>query len=883
MNRSSTIQSDPAACGAGDRPAPIDSPPPAPRPRHLSRPGASGWTWWRDAVLRSAGFPARLVRTFADDAAGRDADALTAAIDQERDARRELESGLRLLAMDLRRAPAASGRPEGASVDAAALRRAEKALARGELDATAAAVLPAASQARWRSAVDRLATARRAFDAAYTQAAERLMQTTAKLAADPLLRAAVTWQNHNAVVTAFDPLVRDEAMPGSKRRQREALLANYVQRYAVKNDTIGFFGPMTWVRLAGADEAGTFEAGPNLVRASSLHFEDWAIQLVADGLAADDRYLPWLVARIQPFLRLDRGSLRMPGGDTIPLTEPDRQLLSMCDGQRSVRAIAAALLANPFGHFGAPDEIQRRLRQLQKEQRISLSLGLPTTVGDPDLALGDALQAVDDIGLREQAMALLRRLQAARDAVGDARGDADRLVEAMTGLDDAFRDMTGAETRRRHGEVYGGRGLIYEDCHRDLALELPEESIRPLRDALELVVTGARWFTSEAATAFGRRFDAIYDVLASRSDTPGRVAFPDFWLEIQSFVFGEEPALESLARQLRAHWEDILQPFAEAGCRRVDRSVESIRDRVHDLFGTRDAGWSIARYQCPDVMFCAASPQALLDGEYLAVLGEVHIGGNTLAANLFASQHPDRAGLLQNLRTDLGDRYIIPKLSPDASKTPIRTQWPSDPHGIREILFSKDLVPANPKTALSIGQLTLAREDGVLVVRNAAGGERVGDLQDVVGDFMFLAVINRFGVLTKRRHTPRVTIGRLVVQRETWCIDAVEAGLALDADEATCFRRLRAFAGALGIPSSVFVKVAWEDKPFHLDFDSPIFVRMFAKQLRNALDAGLAQGTVVAFSEMLPDFDDLWLRDASGQAFTAELRLVGLHVDDLGR
>jgi hypothetical protein len=156
-------------------------------------------------------------------------------------------------------------------------------------------------------------------------------------------------------------------------------------------------------------------------------------------------------------------------------------------------------------------------------------------------------------------------------------------------------------------------------------------------------------------------------------------------------------------------------------------------------------------------------------------------------------------------------------------------------------------------------------------------------LLDVVGDFLFLAVINRFGVIRKRRRTPRVAIGQLVVQREAWYVEASEFEHVLDADEAQAFRKMREWASSQEIPAKAFVKVPWEDKPFYVDFDSPVFVRMFCKQLRNALDSGTLDHAMVSLSEMLPDFEQLWLRQDDGQAYTAELRLVALHEDDVGR
>jgi hypothetical protein len=357
------------------------------------------------------------------------------------------------------------------------------------------------------------------------------------------------------------------------------------------------------------------------------------------------------------------------------------------------------------------------------------------------------------------------------------------------------------------------------------------------------------------------------------------VEFVDLWLRIQSSLFGDEIPLRPVVEELQKRWGDIVPFDAAADVRRIEHAVGDIQEKVQRLFHTASPGWNLARYQCPDVMFCASSPQALLEGRYLAVLGEVHVGGHTLATNMFASQHPDRSALLAALRSDLADRYVMPKLSPEASSVPIRTQMLDDPASAIEVLFSRGLVPANPETAIPIAELQVVKQDGRLVVRHKRR-DWSADLMDVIGDFLFLAAINQFSLVPKARHTPRITIGQLVVQRERWQFEAGEFLEVADEDEANCFFNLRQWWAAQELPSSMFVKVSWEAKPFYVDFESPLLVRMFFKQLRNGMVSD-PHGSVVV-SEMLPAFDELWLRDGQGRVYTSELRLVAVHRDDLG-
>jgi Lantibiotic dehydratase, N terminus len=103
------------------------------------------------------------------------------------------------------------------------------------------------------------------------------------VARDPLFQTAVTWQNRAALRNAVVKIANGAAAPGSARRRREEVVASYWQRYCAKNDTIGFFGPLAWGRVADDSPAVQASCG-RLVSESTVCFEAWAIQALAEAL-----------------------------------------------------------------------------------------------------------------------------------------------------------------------------------------------------------------------------------------------------------------------------------------------------------------------------------------------------------------------------------------------------------------------------------------------------------------------------------------------------------------------------------------------------------------------------------------------------------------------
>src|SRR5215469_236750 len=101
-----------------------------------------------------------------------------------------------------------------------------------------------------------------------------------EVAADPLFQEAVAWQNRQALATQVDTIARAVPQSGSKRRRREAVVANYWQRYCAKNDMIGFFGPLAWGRIRD-DGPAVVTRSLGLVAEREVCFETWCMDALA--------------------------------------------------------------------------------------------------------------------------------------------------------------------------------------------------------------------------------------------------------------------------------------------------------------------------------------------------------------------------------------------------------------------------------------------------------------------------------------------------------------------------------------------------------------------------------------------------------------------------
>ncbi|MCA1621649.1 MAG: lantibiotic dehydratase family protein [Acidobacteria bacterium] len=824
---------------------------------------------WRWAGLRGAGFSAAQVRALAAEPSARAADELIEA-EGEVHSRREA-------ALDAVRGALDALRRDGLwenEGERAILVKALRALAKGKTPAVAG--LPVEVAAAVEALAESLSArdaARSAFLGRFAEDAIVVSRSLQEVARSPRFREAVVWQNRQAFHTALQPFLRQEpGAGGAGRKKHKELIASYVQRYCVKNDTIGFFGPVGWARFV--DEGAALEArpGPELIAARRVYFESWCMDALAEKLSADRAMRPWLTPRRVPYLRLQGTTLTLPRSRPFTVPRPQAAAVQLCDGVKTARQIA--LILNRAFPSEVPDEQAgyELLEQLRARWLIQWNLDIVTCL-HPERDLRQALARVEDEGLRSAALADLEELERGRVSVAEAAGDAERLDRAMAELDETFTRISGRTSTRAAGEMYAARTLVYEDCRRDAEVELGPEFLGRLGPPLSMLLDGARWYTYRTAQFYREAFTRVYHEMAQQSGSP-ELDCSAFWARVQPLVLhGHQNAAKTLLPEFQRHWAEILS--LPAGERCVHYTVEQLRPLVRERFEVPGAGWSSACYHSPDVMIAAEDAGAVRRGDYQLILGEFHMGSNTLRGALFVAQHPREEELFSAIESDLptdGLRIGTPKNWQGMTS---RTSPYLTPRSHTCMLVTYDaLNPPEMKKVVDISSFTVVEAGGGLRVRSRDGALDY-DILEAFADAFHMQMINKFKLLGSAGHTPRITIGDLIVARESWLYAPEEFSFAYAKDDAERFTGARRWARERGIPRYVFAKSPVEIKPMYVDFDSPIYVDILAKVVRRTAEFDIDE-KLIAVSEMLPAHGGLWLADAAGEQYTSEFRIVAV-------
>lgn len=838
-------------------------------PTHLVSLDTEQWALWRFICVRGAGFPARQALALA-------APLCAALVDQfivaEAEYVQAQTAALAALNSELLDATGERHTLLVQAFRAVSKLRPPQAFVLSVPDCEAVQTL--------RVAYERLIKLQAELASAFDMAMLNMAQEAQALAGSERFREAVTWQNRQALQTGFETLLRstpEQVVNQAKRRRNSTLVANYIQRYALKNDSIGFFGPIGCGTLAPTGETIAVVPGPQLLEQRTVYFEGWCIEELADALVkADRQLLYWCAPRQMPHLYLTGTQLALPFAPPTKLSVEQAAVFAACTGRHSARALARKLLTDPSNRLQNEEQVYSILDQLCASKRIVWALEIPPEGNAPEQALRYWLERIEDEHLREKSLIVLKRLEQARTEVSQVAGDAVQLNAALEKLETVFVELTSKTATRAEGQMYAGRTLVYEDCRRAIDVTFGPGLVEALREPLLLLLASARWYTFEIAGLYEQAFRDAFLELTADSDTP-TVNLADFWLWMQPFFANEEQRLSDIILpEFQQSWQEIFALTEEQqNAHQVAYRASDLQERVQQRFAAPAPGWNAACYHSPDLLLDAQDVEAIQKGEYQVVLGELHIAMNTLQITAFLAQHPAPEEILAAAALDVPAPRVWPILSKDAFA--IYRLRPSliTPKDFYLVYTPDVCAPiATAATPLTLSALVVEERDGRLVARTH-DGLHCFPVIEVFAELLSRLIYGSFKMLPPSQHSPRITIDQMVVSRETWHFAPQDLTFADEKTPLERFVATRRWAQHHEMPRFIFVKVATEPKPCFVDFASPMYVEMFLKMVRQDMreDPAMVSLTI---TEMLPTPDRLWLQDRAGEQYTSELRFVAV-------
>lgn len=825
-------------------------------PKHLVSLGSENWYIWRWIALRGAGFPASQVLALADTQCTNLADEYleyAAIADEARDEAKHLLWQKLKDVSDFHRRKS--------------IRKAIRQLEKGN------APLESVKQAekiieKFREANMQADELKAKFQDAFQDAAVQNMQTIRKLAGNASFQEAIIWQNGKVLsgIKSFLNKPLDPTRP-NRQRYREAKIASYLHRYCMKNDTIGFFGPVAWTRVVEQDLAINFQAGDTLLAERNTYFELWGIDTLAQTLSENEAILPWCSPRRLPLFDIDDVNLYVPFASVTKLTPTQAIVFKSCDGEHTAKQLATTLVGDASNDLNTEADVYEVLRSLKDMRLIEWALEIPLESLYPERSLRRQLERIEDENLRQQTLETLNKLEAQRYSIIQSRKDPEKLNRAFRELETTFSRLTNTAPTRRAGQIYAGRTLTYEDCRRNTVVDISPKMLDSLGPPLALLLTSARWFSFKAAAIYRKAFRQIYSELAQKTGS-SVISFPTMWMQLQSMLFDEDARfMRALERELQKRWLAIFRYNAEQ--RHAQYSASELNAEVLKVFSAPHPGWKAACYHSPDIMVMAKDLEAIQQGDFHWILGELHAAANTLDAWVWVAQHPASQDLLRSVEADLPFPLVRFVASREVI-TPRRAAALIKPNDYRFVV-ANDSCGVPSSQALLAGTLVVKEVDGDLFVQRRDGSLHF-EIIEFLGDVLSRAILHHFNFIPPMEHMPRISIDRLVVHRETWQFAPEESSFAFQKEESERFLQARRWALINKLPRFLFVKTPTNEKPFYVDLASPVSVDLLTRAIRRTYDS--SKEASIEVTEMLPDPYQTWLLDDVGNKYTSEFRMV---------
>lgn len=818
---------------------------------------------WPVALLRSAGMPSAWVERLADAELVTAVERLFEAEIQSDAAKAELCAALEVKA-------AATAGDEHHSV-VKDLRRVRRGRPPNQ---------PHADASAWTAARAAVAEARAAFDQAYAAAHGRVRARLCELGRENSIRCAVAWQNPHALREGIDRLLAAGAVDNKQTRKYEQLLASYVQRYCVKNDSIGFFGPLGWADLDAAFPGMRHESGEPMIESRHVYFEGWSIAKLAAKLGEDKRLRPWLRPRRLPLVGLHDGAAYLPfSPKPMALSPAEYTLVAQSDSTRSAVSLAEELMAEHG--VGSHDEAFGLIDGLVKKGLLVWKLETPMDF-KPEQRVREILSSITDDELRASNLGALDKLEAARGAVAEVADDAEALAPALAALDQAFHELTGQAPTHSQGKVYAGRTVAYVEARRSDRVTLGKAVLDAMGPTMSILMRAARWFTRELANVYRRELSDLYKKMAQQAGQ-AEVPYLRFWLAAQRLFHLRPssraplpPYVQQLVDRFVERWGTILgQP--DPAARRLHYRSEDLLPTVNQQFESPGPGWTWARYGSPDIMIDAANAEAVSKGEFKVIVGEFHMAVHSFLTHTGIQHHPNPKVLFDMVDADHPEPLLCPLIPSDMY--PHRVHLYLNNQNGYELSFAPEMPTHTRGIPLAAGELLVVpagADAGVsgeqpldLVVRTRDSRIRF-DLLETVGVALMSTCVNSMSFMPRSFHRPRIEIDNVVVQRESWYARVADLPFADAKQGADRFLGVRRWAEEHGIPRQVFIMVPVEEKPMYIDLNSPVFVDILCKLVR-ASQVKFPESSI-SMSEMLPAHRGMWLEDRQGNRYTSELR-----------
>lgn len=633
-----------------------------------------------------------------------------------------------------------------------------------------------------------------------------------------------------------------------RKRDRHRLL--YLQRVAGKNDTISEWGPTSWGWVDGAVKGARLDAKPGMAK-RDVYVERWVVDALAADISNDPDAQPHLKPTRHPLGSLDgERFVRHDAGRAIELDAVDVDLVRRADGTLSSAAL------------GDPARVQR----LVDDGVLHRAMQGPELTAHRLERVREDVAAWPDGPARQRWLPVADEFLSLQRRFAEVAHDAPQRHEVMKSAAARAFDI-GGKTKAGKRLLYTASNALGENCIRDSGLtiseELADDFVRDAEPWLDLWRDTVCYIGGEVARQ-------LRPWVAEAPRHHGRVLLPAF--HALCAAKGHDLTQGGLLALGGPAVKRVQQCFADRLSTR-ERASEWLLT-AEDCSVVRDVLKPVLydefTYPSADFLVAAPSLDAALTGSGCDfVLGELH-------APVVMLQHavywgcPDREALARGMRPLVGDlgmlHYGNARVSASCHMSAHFHDAMGDRFRMASSLRGQDHWRNIPDADIEV---FIDEPTGDVRMRHVDTGEVLGSFGR---DWIPWIAFHPF-VFPLPPHAPRLRLGRVIVQRQSWTIRAEELDQTIVLPVAV--EQMRA---AHALPRFLYIRPAEgtfdrgrlmgkekDRKAVLVDLESTLGMEVFALWSKKypALDV----------AEMLPEPERLPWREADG-CYSFEIRAL---------
>ncbi|HEX4099647.1 MAG TPA: lantibiotic dehydratase [Pseudonocardiaceae bacterium] len=703
----------------------------------------------------------------------------------------------------------------------------------------AAEHLDAAWAQDWKRCLGSLDTAERELDEVVRTVADHGRGRLRTLLADRRFFAALTVSNPELAGRLRRSLMSDPAGLQSSTRQDERVVYAYAQRFATKNETISFFGPVDYGSFGGADTV-RLRYARQPVQHCWIRLSHWAVQLLADRIGECPDIAGHLPLRVRDgcMLTAQRTLLIATTGRRVLLRPAQAEVLDLVTSAGVTAGELMSRLADPSAAL-----------DLLSRQVITCRPLVPTALDDPASWLLGLLADLRRKGIAAAAPWHDRISTLIDGLVGITKHDDRQRLASLAQLETRFTEISGQPARRGAGEHYADRLLITEDCRGGVAeCVVPAEQATALVRRLSPTLRLCASYSLLVQRAVLTRALARYAELARR----GPVGYLQFIAELDRTMSIEDATADPAVTGWLNRFDQIVSCATTdpAGVARVGSAA------LAPLLNEPPAGLVVS----PDI-FLGADPSEVDIERTEVIIGEIHHGAQVWShLSLF---DPDQAATGDEVAAvSSAGGELAALLCRRTQGKAFERELPGPVVQFRAAAAQRHptVLPAENLSVQDVdGALRLTAPDGAEIRLHARHPRSPSNW--LFGPPPVVAPVP----LRTAEYAPRVLIGDVVAWRARWRLDSEQLGELAARHPGVLVRSAADLRARLGLPRLIFARAQSARKPVFADLECPTSLQHLAHYLRKSSTAEL--------TEMMPEPRQWWLRPA-GHPVSCEWRLT---------